>query len=65
MSGIKTPEEIAEQEKRKIAMEKQRQKEIEEDKKNAEELKRILRKTEEIREKQPELYASIEAMARE
>lgn len=64
MSGVKTPEEIAEQEKRKIAMERQKENDLKKEKEEAEELRAIIRKTAEIKEKQPDLYASIEEKAR-
>lgn len=64
MSGIKTPEEIAEQEKRKIARERQEAEEKRKEEESAKELKAIIRKTAEIKEKQPDLYASIEEKAR-
>lgn len=64
MSGIKTPEEIAEQEKRRIAMEKQRIADEKKQRQEEEEIRAIVKRVEYLKTEKQDTYAEIEKEAR-
>lgn len=64
MTGIRTPEEIAEQEKRKIDMERQRIAEEKKQKKDEEEIRAVVKRVEYLKTEKKDTYAEIEKEAR-